>query len=277
MPDSILLFFAVAAYLIAFGLIAARFRDDQSRSGANNVEGQSYRIPFAIALAAAASHLLYAYRIGLSDGGINFSLSTMSAIVSGMLMVVYLLACLAMPIKRLGLIVFPLTALSVLFSAVWASEENYLRHYGPAFSAHVLVALLAYSLLAIASIQALLYVYQEKQLKTRPVPAWLRALPPLQTMEDLLFRLIIAGFALLSLTLLTGALFSQQIFGQPFEFNHHTVFALLGWMVFATLLVKRFREGLRGSQAVIWTLAGFILIQLGYFGTKIVSESLNIQ
>lgn len=277
MLPSLFLTIAVVCYLIASALIGSRLRAEWSNASQESEEAGNYRLPFAIAIAAVLAHLVYACQVGQVNGSINFSLSSMSAIVSVMLVIVYLLACLAMPIKRLGLMVFPLTALSILFSVIWGSESNYLHHYGPAFSAHVLIALLAYSLLAIASIQALLYVYQERQLRRSPVSGWLRALPPLQTMEDLLFRLIIVGFALLSLTLLTGAIFSQQIFGQPFEFNHHTVFALLGWLVFAVLLVKRFREGLRGSQAVIWTISGFILIQLGYFGTKIVSESLNIQ
>lgn len=105
----------------------------------------------------------------------------------------------------------------------------------------------------------------------------LMALPPLQTMEQLLFRLIWTGFILLTLTLLSGAVFSNEIFGKPFEFKHHTILASLGWLVFAILLIKRMSQGLRGSQAVYWTVGGFVLIQLGYFGTKFVSESLAVQ
>jgi len=77
--------------------------------------------------------------------------------------------------------------------------------------------------------------------------------------------------------LISGAIFSQEIFGHAFVFKHHTILAFLGWLVFAILLLKRVKQGLRGSQAVIWTISGFLLIQLGYFGTKIVSESLSLQ
>jgi len=100
-------------------------------------------------------------------------------------------------------------------------------------------------------------------------------LPPLQTMETLLFKMLGVGFVLLTLTLLSGAIFSQLLFGHAFEFKHHTILAILGWMVFGTLLFKRVKHGLRGSQAVAWTIAGFVLIQLGYFGTKFVAESLS--
>jgi len=146
-----------------------------------------------------------------------------------------------------------------------------------AFNAHILISLSAYALLAIASIQALLYVYQERQIKKRMQATMLIALPPLQTMEMLLFRLVAYGFVFLSLALISGVIFSKEIFGHAFVFKHHTILAVLGWLVFAILLYKRYQHGLRGSQAVAWTIVGFLLIQLGYFGTKIVSESLALQ
>jgi len=181
-----------------------------------------------------------------------------------------------MPIRRLGVLVFPLTMLSLLFACIWQSEAVFHTNQGIAFSGHILISIIAYCLLAIASIQALLYVYQEHQIKNRKSPAMLMTLPPLQTMEQLLFRLVSVGFILLTLTLVSGAFFSQQIFGHAFVFKHHTILAVLGWLVFAILLYKRVKNGLRGSQAVIWTIGGFMLIQLGYFGTKIVSESLAL-
>lgn len=182
-----------------------------------------------------------------------------------------------MPIRRLGILVFPFTIISLVFAFFWGNNITLLENQSLAFSSHIVISLLAYCLLAIASIQALLYSYQERQIKHRTNPAMLLALPPLQTMELLLFRLVGFGFAVLSLTLVSGAIFSQEIFGHAFVFKHHTILALLGWLVFAILLFKRVKHGLRGSIAVIWTISGFLLIQLGYFGTKIVSEILSLQ
>lgn len=250
-------------------------RVQRTREGGAENDG-FFNIAFIVAICSVAVHIIYALEIGLADGSINFSLSSMAVIDSAILVSIYLLGCLTMPIRRLGILVFPLSAISLMFSYVWHSDANYLNASG-AFAAHVLVSILAYSLLTIAAIQALLYVYQERQLKKRMAPTMLAALPPLQTMEMLLFRLVGVGFVLLSLSLVSGAFFSQHIFGQPFEFKHHTILALLGWFVFATLLYKRYRHGLRGSQAVSWTLGGFLLIQLGYFGTKVISESLSVQ
>ncbi len=270
MSYSFVLFFSVLGYLIATAFIY------QSITSNNNATNK-LKLAFTVALISVVSHLFYAANVSFLGNELNFSLSSMTSLVSVILVAIYLLGSTTMPIKRLGILVFPLTAISLVFSYLWNSDASYLTNYGGAFTAHILISILAYSLLAITSVQAVLYVYQEKQIKSHASPSVLSALPPLQTMEVLLFRLLATGFILLSLTLISGVLFSQTIFGLPFEFKHHTVLAFMGWGVFAALLFKRFKNGIRGSKAAIWILSGFLLIQLGYFGTKIVSESLNFQ
>ena len=97
-------------------------------------------------------------------------------------------------------------------------------------------------------------------------------LPPLLTLEALLFRIIGLGFMLLTLTLLTGAVFSETLFGQVMRFNHKTVFAITSWLIFAFLLAGRHLYGWRGRVALRWTLAGFISLLLAYIGSRFVLE-----
>lgn len=228
---------------------------------------------------AVLAHAIFIQQLASSGSGLSFSLSSMSAVVSLILVVIFLLGCLNLPIFRLGVIVFPLTALSLIFSMVWPSNLAATSSHAlwplNAFSLHILIAITAYSLLAIAAAQAVLFIYQQKQIKKRLSPTTLGALPALQTMETLLFRLTWLGFGLLTLTLITGAVFSNEIFGKPFTFQHHIVLAILGWCVYAIMLFKRATGKLGGSQAIVWSLVGFTLIQLGYFGTKFIAESLN--
>ncbi|GAA6139966.1 cytochrome c biogenesis protein CcsA [Arenicella sp. 4NH20-0111] len=273
MLNTVLPLCAIGLYTVSTGLIAHHI----SAVSAGNAKSPSISTAFILAWLGTFVHLVFAYTYCFSNGSLNFSLSSMAVLVSGLMSFIFVLGSLGIPIRRLGILVFPLTSASLLFSLFWGKESVSLSGSSSAASVHIVVSILAYCLLAIAAIQALLYVYQERQIKRRATPAMLMALPPLQTMELLLFRLIWTGFALLSLTLLTGAMFSQEIFGKAFEFNHHTILALLGWIVFAILLLKRTIQGLRGSQAVYWTVGGFLLIQLGYFGTKIVSETLSVQ
>src|SRR6266850_1106768 len=100
----------------------------------------------------------------------------------------------------------------------------------------------------------------------------LAALPPLLTMERLLFRVILAGFAFLTLTLLTGIVFSETLFGRAMKFDHKTVFAVVSWFIFAALLAGRYFYGWRGRIALRWTLAGFVALLLAYVGSRFVLE-----
>ncbi|MGH8683127.1 MAG: cytochrome C assembly family protein, partial [Burkholderiales bacterium] len=105
-----------------------------------------------------------------------------------------------------------------------------------------------------------------------PLAGPLASLPPLLTLERLLFRILAAGFVLLTATLATGVLFSEELFGQALRFNHKTLFALLSWVIFGGLLVGRWRYGWRGRKALRWTLAGFVALLLAYVGSRFVLE-----
>src|SRR5829696_5506985 len=100
----------------------------------------------------------------------------------------------------------------------------------------------------------------------------LRALPPLMEMEALLFRILLAAFVLLTLTLVSGLFFSEQLFGKPLQFNHKTVFGILSWLIFGGLLAGHHLRGWRGRTAVMWTLSGFTALMLAYVGSKVVLE-----
>ena len=135
---------------------------------------------------------------------------------------------------------------------------------------HILLSVLAHSLLAIATLQALLLSYQYKKLKTRHPKGLIGILPPLQTMETLMFELVWAGFALLTLSILSGLIYLDNIFAQ--HLAHKTVFSILAWFIYATLLWGRHSIGWRGIIAIRWVLVGFAALMLAYFGSKIVLE-----
>ena len=142
----------------------------------------------------------------------------------------------------------------------------------PAFKAHISIAMLAYSLLTIAALHALLMAVVEHRLHHPAMPTVMTNLPPLLTMETLLFRVIWVGFILLTLTLISGIVFSEEVFGQPLKFTHKTLFGIISWCVFAALLAGRQFYGWRGRIAIRWTLAGFIILLLAYLGSKFVLE-----
>jgi len=141
------------------------------------------------------------------------------------------------------------------------------------FRLHLALAMAAYGLFLIAVLHATLMLAVERGLQRRK-QSFFKSLPPLLTLEQLLFRAIGAAFALLTLTLASGFAFSEALFGRAMRFDHKTVFAILSWVTFGWLLVGRWRYGWRGRTAVRWTLGGFALLVLAYVGSRFVLEVL---
>jgi ABC-type uncharacterized transport system permease subunit len=176
-------------------------------------------------------------------------------------------------------LVMPCACAVALLPLVFPGAVMPLQNQSSAFGWHVAVAVLAYSTLTIAAFHAVLMALQESRLHARTVPAggsWLGGaldqLPALLTMEKLLFRLIWIGFVLLSLTVLSGVVFSEQLFGRALRWDHKNVFALLSWLLFAALLAGRYLRGWRGKTALRFTLAGFATLALAYVGSRFVLE-----
>ncbi|OJI04779.1 cytochrome c biogenesis protein CcsA [Polynucleobacter sp. MWH-Adler-W8] len=149
----------------------------------------------------------------------------------------------------------------------------------PWFKGHFVVATVSVGLLSLAAMHAMLMSVQDRalhrQLAIIPnsrLAHWLEDLPPLMTMESLLFNLLYVGFALLSLTVFSGLLFSQTLFGKPLMFDHKTIFALVSWFLFAGLLIARWRVGLRGRAAIRWVLSAYTALLLAYVGSRFVVE-----
>ena len=112
----------------------------------------------------------------------------------------------------------------------------------------------------------------ERSLHNKPTLIKLPSFPPLMVMETLLFRIIIMGFILLTITLVSGMVFSEQIFNKPMQFSHKTIFSIASWLIYASLLFGRYRYGWRGIKAIRWTLAGFLLLLLAYIGSQFVIQ-----
>jgi ABC-type uncharacterized transport system permease subunit len=169
-------------------------------------------------------------------------------------------------------LVLPLAAVAVPLPAVFpglASSGTYAQ--AGAFKLHLALAMIAYGLFVIALLHAMLMAVAERQLHRRSHFS-VMSLPPLLTLEKLLFRVIAAAFAFLTLTLATGIAFSETLFGRPLRADHKTVFAVLSWLTFGLLLAGRWLYGWRGRTATRWTLTGFVLLILAYVGSRFVLE-----
>lgn len=202
--------------------------------------------------------------------GIDYGFFNAMAMAALLAVVLVLVTQLGKPGDRLGLVVFPLAAALLGLKLLAPAAPHHLHETSLPMQVHVLTSLLSFSLLNIAAAQALLLAAQEWQLRHKHSLPVLGALPPLQGMERLLFQLIGAGLALLTLSLLTGLAFVDNLFAQ--HLAHKTVLSILAWLIFALLLAGRRYYGWRGRTAIRWTLGGFGMLLLAYFGSKLVLE-----
>lgn len=221
--------------------------------------------------------LLHAFTLYLAipqPGGFNLGVGNALSLTCWLAAASYWAASFAYRLESLYVFSLPLAALGLLTPLIL--PESHILPYSnmAAFHWHLLVSLLAYSLLTIAALHAGLMVSLEKRLHHALLNDAMSHLPPLLTLETLLFRLLSLGFVFLTLTLGTGMLFSESIFGKPLQLNHKVVFGILAWLLFATLLAGRWQYGWRGKLASRLTIAGFSLLLLAYMGSKFVLEIL---
>ncbi|WP_245539483.1 cytochrome C assembly family protein [Thiofilum flexile] len=221
-----------------------------------------------IALAAHGLSLLWLMRTHM---GFALSFNLAASLVMWLTNLLLFFAQLKRPVQSLSLFTLPFTLISLLIQ-MFSQPTGYMISLNNGLDIHIIISLLAYSMLTLAAFQAILLSIQNHYLHKRQSILILKSLPPLLDMEDLLFRLIFTGVILLTLGLLTGFIYLTDLFAQ--HVAHKTVLSLIAWLIFTTLLIGHWRYGWRGRIAIRWTLIGSVILMLGFLGSKFVIEYL---
>ncbi|MDH3465407.1 MAG: cytochrome c biogenesis protein CcsA [Gammaproteobacteria bacterium] len=258
MPISLLSLLAATLYVVAATLLYRRHKHTAT--------------PILLTVSVAvALHAYVLYANIFAAGGVNVRLADAGSLIAWITALAVLLATLSRTEMNLGLLIFPVAALAVLCGWLLPGRDLLISTTSAVRAGHSLLAILAFGCLGLAVAQALLLAYQDRQLRLQP-PVVSTLLPPLESMETLLFRLIAVGFVLLTVALLTGVLFNHELSGAEFPITHHTVLSVAAWICFGLLLGGHRIYGWRGRNAVHWTLGGFAILFLGYFGSRFVLE-----
>lgn len=268
MSQAVYIAIALVFYVLAGALILLALRRGQPLSGPNR---QMLIYACAGGLLFHAGGLFFSLH---SEVGLNLALTSAASLVAWTIVLLFTLALLRQRIENLGLAILPITILALIAQGAWPGLHALPAQNSMAQSVHITISLLSYSLLSLAAAQSLVVLIQEHQLKHKHPGGFIRAMPPAQTMEQLMVQLVLIGFILLTLTMASGLFFSQEIFGQPFRLSHHIVLSMAAWLVFGIFLLGHWKFGWRGNTAVRWVLIGSILLMLGYLGTKFVLEVL---
>lgn len=203
--------------------------------------------------------------------GISISFATASSIVMWLCNLLLFITMLRRPLETLGIFIVPFTVSAMLLPLLNPSQTTIIN-LNNGLGVHIFTSLLAYSMLTLAALQALLLALQNKHLHNHQPGGLIRTLPPLLDMEALLFKLILLGIILLSFGLFSGVLYVDNLFSQ--HLMHKTILSSVAWVIFTALLVGHWRYGWRGRIAIRWTLSGFFILMLAFFGSKFVLEFL---
>lgn len=229
-------------------------------------------IPRAIQIIAIGIvlHGITTYFLIVTPRGYELGIFKVASLFFWVINCVVALSSLKKPLHNLFLFILPLSVVAILTAGIFEQPTKEATQLSSGLVVHVLLSILAYSLLTIASLQALFLAYQTRQLRQKHLKGVMGLLPPLQTMETLLFELIWAGVILLTFSIVTGFVFIDNIFAQ--HLSHKTIFSVLSWLIYAVLLAGHYQYGWRGASAIRWTLVGFSALMLAYFGSKLVLE-----
>ena len=261
MPVTILALTSAILYLAATGLQILHISQQRQ---------QIDRRVFWLGSAALLCHGVTAWQNLFYEGSLDLGFYKVSALIFLVINLACILSLLRRPLQNLLVILFPMSAVSVLISAFSPSTATDLTAHSGGILLHIGSSVLAYAMLTLAAIQAALVAIQDRHLKQRHTRGIVQVLPPLQLMETMLFELIWAGIILLTVSIVSGIVFVEDIFAQ--QLAHKTVLSIFAWILFSILLWGRYQLGWRSQTAVRFTIAGFFLLMLGYFGSKLVLE-----
>mgnify|MGYP000035308430 FL=1 len=222
------------------------------------------RLPL-LGLSAAVLHVLFTV---LDTAQYSFSTSFVDALSFTSLVVVSttFVTRFRYPVGSLFIPVFAIAAVCLLLAATMPGHTA-IHAPSAGLLVHIFCSMIGYSLLSMAAIQAIVLLLLDRSLKQHRGTVF-GHLPPLQTMESLLFQFVALGWLTLTLAIGSGMIFIENMFEQ--HLAHKTVFSLISWLLFGVLLWGRRTRGWRGMVAIRWTLIAFVALALAYFGSKFV-------
>ncbi|MCB1826890.1 MAG: cytochrome c biogenesis protein CcsA [Coxiellaceae bacterium] len=228
-----------------------------------------------LGLVAVCLHALLLHQwIDISSGQ-NLNFFNLLSLAVWLVAVLLLVMALFRSVEVLVLFLFPVSAISILLVLRFPEAEIIQTTSSPDALFHILLSVVTFCVLSVAGLLAILLAFQDSLLRRRQSSIFIEKLPPLETLEQLLFQVNGLGFILLSALITTSLYFYYDLLWVSAALLQKTLLAATAWIIFAVLLWGRFVWGWRGRKAIYGTLIGVVLLFLAYFGSKILLRALH--
>ena len=257
-------FLAVACYLVASGILCYRLANKQTASKI---------LVLSLGAIALPLHGINIQQHIYSTQGLDLGLFNIISLIAWLIACIHIAISSYRPLFVMSIFACPMAAFGLVLSEIFHAPYQPLTRLPKGAESHIILSILAYSVLLMAALHAVLLAIQNKSLKKhrqQHKPLLIQLMPPLQTMESVLFDFIAFGFGLLSLAIISGFISLENMFAQ--HVAHKTILTIFAWLIFGTLLAGHHWQGWRGQRAVRFTLLGFAFLFVGFLGSKVVLE-----
>jgi ABC-type uncharacterized transport system permease subunit len=260
MNNTLLGIIAAFLYAAATLLLTMRFRRVKSNETAS-ISSQLVLIGLALLF-----HAALLMRLLFHTDGINLGFFNSLTLFAWLCLIVGLTVSIKQSIQHIALALMPFNIITIILALALTPADHIIHAPSTLLQIHIMLSIFSYCLLSIGALLAILLSLRDYQLHNHRPGQIAQTLPPLQTLENIMFKLIAAGFILLTMALASGFIFTDD------WFNHKIVFSCIAWLVFLILLCGRYLAGWRGRTAIRWSIGGIVLLMLAFFGTKLVLE-----
>jgi len=131
------------------------------------------------------------------------------------------------------------------------------------------MAFVSYATFTISFGAALMYLIQQHFLKKKKLGALFQRLPALETLDDINYRCLTIGFPLLTIAIITGAIWAEKAWGTYWSWDPKETWSLITWFIYAALLHGRMTIGWRGKRAALLSVAGFLIMLFTFIGVNL--------
>ncbi len=259
--DSLIAIVAAILYIFAIAMVVP---------GLVQQTGIKTKAVFICAALALVFHAWLLYGLIHESSGQNLSILNVASVISFIISLVMSVAMLKTRLWFLLPVVYSFAVINILGSNFLPSEFVTHLENRPGLLTHITLALFSYSTLSIGALYALQLAWLDYKLKAKKAMAINPNLPPLMMVERQLFNIILVGTGLLTLTLISGFIFLEDMFSS--ETAHKSILSFIAWIVYSVLLWGHYQKGWRGRKVTWYAVAGATLLTLAYFGSRFVKE-----